>query len=60
MGVADRRQLIERNHGSLSINRQCEPVGLNRSSYYNEPQGETEETFALMREIDRIYTDQPC
>ena len=60
MSVADRRQLIERNHGSLSINRQCELVGLNRSSYYYEPQGESEETFALMREIDRIYTDHPC
>ena len=60
MSVADRRQLIERNHGSLSINRQCGLVGLNRSSYYYEPQGESEETFALMREIDRIYTDHPC
>ncbi|MBT3290788.1 MAG: IS3 family transposase [Victivallales bacterium] len=60
MSVADRRQLIERNHGSLGINRQCELVGLNRSSYYYEPKGETEETFALMGEIDRIYTAHPC
>jgi len=60
LSVADRRQLIERNHGSLGISRQCELVGLNRSSYYYEPQGETEETLALMREIDRIYTDHPC
>ena len=59
MSVADRRQLIERNHWSLSINRQCELVGLNRSSYYYEPQGESEETFALMREIERIHAAHP-
>jgi putative transposase len=59
LSVADRRQLIKRNDESLSTARKCELIDLNRSSYYFEPQGETEETFALMRQIDRIYTDHP-
>lgn len=60
MSVADRRQLIKRDDGSPSVKRQCELLGLNRSSYYYEPLGETEETFRLMREIDAIYTEHPC
>ena len=57
--MADRRQLIKRDDESLSTARKCELLELNRSSYYYEVQGETEETFCLMREIDRIYTDHP-
>ena len=58
--MADRRQLVKRDDGSPSVKRQCELVERNRSSYYYEPLGEPPETFALMREIDEIYTDHPC
>jgi len=51
--------LIEPNHPELSIVRQCELLNLSRSSYYFEPQGETEENLALMRRIDEIYTAHP-
>jgi putative transposase len=43
----------------LSISRQCELLGLNRSSYYYEPRTETAENLALMRVIDQQYTDHP-
>jgi putative transposase len=43
----------------LSIARQCELLGLARSSLYYEPVGETTENLALMRLIDRRYTDCP-
>jgi putative transposase len=43
----------------LSISRQCQLLGLNRSSYYYEPRTETQENLALMRVIDQQYTDHP-
>ena len=53
------RCLIEANHEALSIRRQCELLGLNRSSYYLKPTGETDANLALMKLIDRVYTDSP-
>jgi putative transposase len=43
----------------LSIRRQCELLGLNRSSLYYEPAGETPENLRLMRLIDEQYTARP-
>ena len=59
MSVTDRRQLINKRAESLSIKRQCELLGLNRSSYYYAPSGHSEETFKLMKMIDQIYTSCP-
>jgi putative transposase len=54
-----KRSWIEPAH-MLPIVRQCEIIGLPRSSYYYEPQiGESEENLLLMRAIDRIYTAKP-
>ena len=43
----------------MSVRQQCEVLGLNRSSYYYEPAGETAENLRLMRRIDEEYTAQP-
>jgi putative transposase len=45
----------------LSVRRQCEPLGLNRSSlsYKPKPAGETPENLRLMRLIDEQYTARP-
>jgi putative transposase len=43
----------------LSVRRQCELLGLNRSSLYYEPTGETAEDRRLMRLIDEQYTAYP-
>jgi putative transposase len=51
--------LIEPAHPTLSIRRQCELLGLNRSSLYYEPAGETAENLRLMRKIDEQYTARP-
>jgi len=34
MGVERRRQMIETEHPSLSVVRQCELVSISRSSFY--------------------------
>jgi putative transposase len=51
--------LIDEDHPELSVRRQCELVGLNRSTLYYEPTPETPENLALMRLIDQEYTAHP-
>lgn len=41
------------------MRRQCELLGLNRSSLYYEPAGESAENLHLMRRIDEQYTQTP-
>ena len=53
------RTLIEVGHPALSVRRQCELLGLSRSSLYYEPAGETVENLRLMRRIDEQYTARP-
>lgn len=43
----------------MSLRRQCELLGLNRSSLYYEPAGESEENLTLMRLIDEQYLRTP-
>jgi putative transposase len=51
--------LVEFNHPELSVRRQCELLGLARSTFYYEPTGATSEDLHLMRLIDELYTDCP-
>jgi putative transposase len=43
----------------ISIMRQCELLGLNRSSYYYQPKGESPLNLLLMRLLDEQYTRTP-
>ena len=54
-----RRGLIEPGHSELSIRRQCELLGVPRSSYYFEPAAESPENLALMRIMDEQYLKHP-
>jgi len=51
--------LVEVDHPELSVRRQCELLGLSRSSLYYQPIGETPENLRLMRLIDEQYTACP-
>lgn len=51
--------MIEPDHAELSVRRQCELLGLNRSSVYYEAIPESDENLALMRRIDEHYTKCP-
>ena len=53
------RELIEAAHPQISIARQCDLVGLPRSTYYYHTQGESAENLTLMRLLDQQYTDTP-
>jgi putative transposase len=50
--------LVEANAG-LSMRRQCELLGVNRSSLYYEPVEPDPEELALMRRIDELHLKHP-
>jgi putative transposase len=53
------RPLVEVDHPELSVRRQCELLGLSRSSLYYEPARETAENLRLMQLLDQEYTAHP-
>lgn len=59
MSVAEKKALVESEHLSISISRQCELLGLARSSFYYEIQPETEQNLRLMAMLDKQYTARP-
>ncbi len=59
MSVDEKRGLIEFDNKELSIRRQCELVGLQRSNLYYEPVGVSDETVRLMHRVDGIFTEYP-
>jgi putative transposase len=50
---------VDLDHETISIRRQCELLGVNRTSLYYTPVGESKENLRLMRLIDERYTKAP-
>jgi len=57
--IIEKRAWIEQANPTISIQRQCELLGLERSSYYYQSQGESLENLQLMRMIDEEFTRHP-
>ncbi len=51
--------MIDTDHPTLSIRRQCQLLDLNRATYYWRPAKESALNLELMRLIDREYTRAP-
>jgi putative transposase len=50
---------VEPEHAIISIRRQCELLGLNRSTLYYQPEPVSNEELQIMRIIDEIYLRCP-
>ena len=50
---------MDPSHGELSLRRQCQLLGMNRSGLYYEPVEDDVLTLTLMRLIDEQYTRTP-
>ena len=59
MSAPDRRALVDRGHGALSVRRQCELVSIARSGVYRPPRPAKESDLALMRRIDELFMAWP-
>ena len=54
-----RKALVSAGYDRLSVSRQCDLVGISRSTHYYTSKGESEFNLDLMRRIDRQYLDTP-
>ena len=54
-----KRECVESGIPWLSVRRQCELLGLHRSSLYYRPTGESAENLRWMRRIDQQYLKTP-
>src|SRR5215470_80372 len=60
MSAPDRRALVDRDHGELSVRRQCALLGVARSGVYRPPPAANDDDdLALMRRIDELFTAWP-
>ena len=51
--------MIEKNHSSLSVGAQCHLLSISRSSFYDEPMGETAMNLDLMVVIEKQFLETP-
>ncbi|GAG59987.1 unnamed protein product [marine sediment metagenome] len=51
--------MVDPTCGKIPIKRQCDLLGLSRSSWYYHPKGENKLNLTLMRMIDEQYTQTP-
>lgn len=61
MSTPDRRALLDRDHGALSLRRQCMLLSVARSGVYRTPRPDNDGPraggdVALMRRIDELFT----
>ena len=59
MSAPDRRALLDRDLGALSIRRQCQLLSVARSGVYRAPRPATGADLELMRRIDELFTAWP-
>lgn len=59
MSAPDRRALLDREHGKLSIRRQCALLGVARSGVYREQRPANDNDVAVMRRLDELFTAWP-
>jgi putative transposase len=57
--IEQKRQAVEPGFRNIPIIRQCELLGLNRSSLYRRAKGETDYNETLMKLIDEQYVKTP-
>jgi putative transposase len=57
--LEQKRKAIEPGNTKISVYRQCELLGLNRSSLYYKSRGDTQYNETLMKLIDRQYVETP-
>jgi len=57
LDLSSKKSLVESKLKTISLTRQCELLGLNRSTLYYKPKGISEYDLKIMRRIDEIYND---
>jgi putative transposase len=58
--VRDRIELVEKSHPKISMTKQCELLGIARSSVSYKPVPESGEDLRIKRLLDELYLVDPC
>ena len=58
--MRDRSKLVERSYPEISVRKQCELLGVSRSSLSYLPVAERPEDLRIKRLLDEIYLKDPC
>jgi putative transposase len=59
MSTEQKRELISPAYKKMSVAKQCKSLGLQKSSYYCKPKGESALNQELMKTIDKKYLECP-
>lgn len=59
MSTEQKRELVSPAYKKMSIVKQCKSLGLQKSSYYCKPKGESALNQELMKAIDKKYLECP-
>ncbi|MDL2326812.1 IS3 family transposase [Bacteroidales bacterium OttesenSCG-928-A14] len=57
--MKERREMVEKQKGAMSVRRQCELLSLHRSGLYYTPSTESDENLEIMRKMDEQYLETP-
>ena len=57
--LEDRRRWLDPEHPHLTVQQQCELLGVPRSTYYYQPRPESAENLRLLRRLDELYLERP-
>jgi len=57
--LTQRRDMVDKQHSSLSVVQQCRLLGLHRSGLYYQPCSESEENLTILRQLDEQYFKTP-
>jgi len=59
MSAPDRRKLLDREHGRLSIRRQCRLLSIARSGVYRQQWPANDNDLAVLQRLDELFTAWP-
>jgi putative transposase len=59
LGLLNKKSLVEPKLTTLSLTRQCDLIGIHRSSLYYKPKEFSTHNIGIMHRIDEIFTEMP-
>lgn len=59
LGLSNKKSLVEPKLTTLSLTRQCELIGVHRSSLYYKPKDFSMHDIKIIHRIDEIFTEMP-